>query len=57
MTSLHRSVRQKAPPVVVRVRRIKHRAPSAIGPRPRCDAAAAAAAAQDLSGLIFYGQG
>ena len=55
MTSLHRSVRQKAPPVVVRVRRIKHRAPSAIGPRPRCDAAAAAA--QDLSGLIFYGQG
>ena len=52
MTSLHRSVRQKAPPIVVRVRRIKHRAPSAIAARPRRDAAP-----QDLSGLIFYGQG
>ncbi|HEV2530398.1 hypothetical protein [Phenylobacterium sp.] len=52
MTSLHRSVRQKAPPIVVRVRRIKHRAPSAIGPRVRRDLGR-----QDLSGLIFYGQG
>lgn len=52
MTSLHRSLRQKAPPIVVRVRRIKHRTPSAIDPRPRRDAAT-----QDLSGLIFYGQG
>ena len=52
MPSLHRSVRQKAPPIVVRVRRIKHRAPSAVGPRLRRDAAI-----QDLSGLIFYGQG
>jgi hypothetical protein len=52
MTSLHRTVRHKAPPIVVRVRRIKHRAVSAIGPRPRRDAAP-----EDLSGLILYGQG
>jgi len=52
MTSLHRSVRQKAPPIVVRVRRIKHRAPSPVGPRVRRDLGP-----QDLSSLIFYGQG
>ena len=52
MTSLHRSVRQKAPPIVVRVRRIKHRAVIPVGPRTRRDAAA-----QDLSSLILYGQG
>ena len=52
MTSLHRSVRQKAPPIVVRVRRIKHRAVTPIGTRARRDGAL-----QDLSGLILYGQG
>jgi hypothetical protein len=52
MTSLHRSIRQKAPPIVVRVRRIKHRAPTAIGPRGRRDLGP-----QDLSSLILYGQG
>jgi hypothetical protein len=52
MTSLNRSVRQKAPPIVVRVRRVKHRALTAVGPRVRRDLGA-----QDLSSLIFYGQG
>ncbi|MDB5475807.1 MAG: hypothetical protein JWP49_1318 [Phenylobacterium sp.] len=51
MTPLHRSVRQKAPPIVVRVRRIKHRAVTPTDPRIRRDAAA-----QDLSSLILYGQ-
>jgi len=51
MTSLHRSVRQKAPPVVVRIRRIKHRAATPTGPRTRRDLAS-----QDLSSLILYGQ-
>lgn len=50
MTSLHRSVRQKTAFTVVRVRRIKHRVPSPVGPGPRHDGG------QDLSGLIFYGQ-
>lgn len=51
MTSLKRSVRQRAPFTVVKVRRIKHRIPSPTGPAPR------KLAAQDLSNLIFYGQG
>lgn len=50
MTSLHRSVRQKTAFTVVRVRRIKHRTPTPVGPRLRRDES------QDLSGLIFYGQ-
>ena len=52
MTSLHRSLRQKAPPVVVRVRRIKRRAVTPTGPRARRDLGS-----QDLSSLILYGQG
>jgi hypothetical protein len=53
MTSLHRSLRNKAPPIVVRVRRIKHRAGSpTTGLRPRRDLGA-----PDLSSLILYGQG
>jgi hypothetical protein len=51
MTSLNRSVRQRTPFTVVRVRRIKHRAPTVVGPRLRRDTAPA-----DLSSLIFYGQ-
>jgi len=50
MTSLQRSVRQRTF-TVVRVRRIKHRLPSATGPRLRREAAP-----QDLANLIFYGQ-
>jgi hypothetical protein len=52
MTSLNRSVRQRTPFTVVRVRRIKRRTPTPVGPQPRRDDAP-----QDLSGLIFYGQG
>jgi hypothetical protein len=51
MTSLNRSVRQRTAFTVVRVRRIKHRTPTPTGPAPR------KAAGQDLSKLIFYGQG
>lgn len=51
MTSLNRSVRQRPPFTVVRVRRIKHRAATPIGPRAHREPA------QDLSGLILYGQG
>jgi hypothetical protein len=51
MTSLNRSVRQKPTFTVVRVRRIKPRIPTATGPRSRREPA------QDLSGLILYGQG
>lgn len=50
MTSLHRSIRQRAPFTVVRVRRIKRRAPTPVGPRR-------ALPSQDLSSLILYGQG
>lgn len=53
MTTLQRSVRQRTPFTVVRVRRIKHRTPTAVGPSSR----RAQAAAQDLSSLILYGQG
>ena len=52
MTTLQRSVRQRTPFTVVRVRRIKHRTPTAVGPGSRRPAAA-----QDLSSLILYGQG
>jgi len=52
MTSLNRSVRQRPAFQVVRVRRIKHRTATPTGPRTRREAGP-----QDLSGLIFYGQG
>lgn len=52
MTSLNRSVRQRPSFTVVRVRRIKHRTPTPVGPRTRREAAA-----PDLAGLILYGQG
>jgi hypothetical protein len=51
MTPLRRSVRPKAPPVVVRVRRIKRRAAIPAPPRRR-----RGIVRQDLSGLILYGQ-
>jgi hypothetical protein len=51
MTTLRRAVRQKAPPIVVRVRRPKRRAPSPLGPRIRREPPP-----QDLSSLILYGQ-
>lgn len=51
MTTLNRAVRQKVPPIVVRVRRIKHRTASPVGPRLRRETPP-----QDLSSLIFYGQ-
>jgi hypothetical protein len=51
MTSLNRAVRQRTPFTVVRVRRIKHRTPTSTAPRSRDPAQ------QDLSSLIFYGQG
>ena len=51
MTTPQRTGRQRAPFTVVRVRRIKHRAPAAMSPKVRRDAT------QDLSALIFYGQG
>jgi hypothetical protein len=52
MTSLGRSVRQRRPFTVVRVRRIQRRTPTPVGPRLRREPAQ-----PDLSGLIFYGQG
>lgn len=51
MSTLHRAVRQKAPPIVVRVRRTRRRAASPVGPRLRREPAA-----EDLSSLILYGQ-
>ena len=51
MTTLQRSGRPKTPFTVVRVRRIKHRAPTAVGPNSR------RAASPDLASLILYGQG
>jgi hypothetical protein len=51
MTSLNRSVRQRTPFTVVKVRRIKHRMPTPTGP------AARKRAPDDLSSLILYGQG
>lgn len=51
MTSLHRSVRRKSSFTVVRVRRIKHRMPTPVGPRLRRDLPT-----PDQSSLIFYGQ-
>ena len=50
MTSLNRAVRQRTPFTVVKVRRIKHRTPTPTGPASR------KRAADDLAGLIFYGQ-
>lgn len=51
MTTLRRAVRQKAPPIVVRVRRVKRRSATPVGPRLR-----RSSAPQDLSSLILYGQ-
>jgi hypothetical protein len=51
MTSLRRSVRHKAPPIVVRIRRPKRRAPTPVGPKRHRKPAQ-----PDLSGLILYGQ-
>ena len=51
MTTPHRTGRQRAPFTVVRVRRIKHRTPAALGPRVRRDAT------EDMASLILYGQG
>lgn len=51
MTTLHRSVRQKTAFTVVRVRRIKHRTPTPVGPASR------RAVNPDLSSLVLYGQG
>lgn len=55
MSPLNRAVRQKAPPIVVRVRRIKHVGRPVVRPIVRRDPAAGPI--QDLSGLILYGQG
>ncbi|HSV02927.1 MAG TPA: hypothetical protein VLI41_06940 [Phenylobacterium sp.] len=51
MTTLRRAIRQKPPPIVVRVRRTRRRTASPLGPRIRRDAAP-----DDLSSLILYGQ-
>ena len=51
MTTPHRTGRQRPPFTVVRVRRIKHRAPGALAPRVRHEAS------QDIASLILYGQG
>jgi hypothetical protein len=51
MTSLSRAVRQRTPFTVVRIRRIKHRTATPVGPRLRREPID-----EDLSGLIFYGQ-
>jgi len=51
MTTLRRAVRQKAPPIVVRVRRRQRRIAGPVGPKLRREPPP-----QDLSSLILYGQ-
>lgn len=51
MSTLHRAVRRKAPPIVVRVRGTRRRAAKAVGAHLRRDPGA-----EDLSSLILYGQ-
>lgn len=54
MSPLKRAVRQKAPPIVVRVRRIKHVGRPVTRPLVRRDAAGPM---PDMASLILYGQG
>ena len=50
MVGYRKSPRERRPPVVVKVRRIRHQARPIVRRRPD------ASAAHDLGALIFYGQ-